>query len=212
MIVIDLFTSSKSRSVFTNVCDRDQILSGSDHELKCPVFAIFAVCYYVCKLIYSINVIFLSIFLVERFLNALTANRCTKIALIWSLLIVIVFTNSNSRSWSWSTCSQTQKVDHDRDRIVHKLQKSIMIVIDLFTNKKSRSLITITDRFLKFREHITLHLLKRTLRFWRWTANFIEHIGGRHLETFQTNLTDHSYYHTWVKNTRKWYVCNFQIR
>ena len=39
---------------------------------------------------------------------------------------------------------------------VGKLQKSIMIVVDLFTNSKSRSVITITYRFLKFREHITL--------------------------------------------------------
>jgi len=61
-IVIDLFTNSKSRSLFTNVCDCDQIRSESDHELKCPVFATFAVCFYVCKLIYSINVIFKHLF------------------------------------------------------------------------------------------------------------------------------------------------------
>ena len=62
MILTDLFTNSKSRSLFTNVCDRDQIRSESDHELKCPVFATFAVCFYVCKLIYSINVIFKHLF------------------------------------------------------------------------------------------------------------------------------------------------------
>ena len=74
--------------------------------------------------------------------------------LIMIMIIVInLFTNSRSWSWSWSTClqtwsqswswltcSQTPKVDHDCDRLIHKLQNvdhySQMCVIAIKSDHK----------------------------------------------------------------------------
>ena len=52
---------------------------------------------------------------------------------------LIAISDRNIRS---NDRSQTPLVDHDRDRLVNKIKKSIMIVIDLFTNSKRRSLFT----------------------------------------------------------------------
>ena len=73
----------------------------------------------------------------------LDSDRCSHffIAFIRTLIVNLI------AIWFWSTCSQTPKADHDCDRLVHKLQKSVIAMIDLFTNSKNRSLFTsVCDR------------------------------------------------------------------